>query len=111
MVLVKKEEDQVWSWLSFVFVSVRILSIATFITDTNTSTNISGLLLRLRREIRLRQIRISRQNKRLDLWQATQRVVRETEMVFDDLLGRETEPLGDGDVVVGWGLEDLCDLR
>lgn len=89
---------------------MRILYIATFITDTNTSTNISGLLLRLRREIRLRQIRISRQNKRLDLRQAAQSVVRETEMVFDDLLGRQTEPLRDGDVVVGWGLEDLCGI-
>jgi len=31
-------------------------------------------------------------------------------MVFDDLLGREAEPLRDGDVVVDVGFEHLCEV-
>lgn len=55
----------------------------------------------LSRKVRLRKIRRTRQNERLDLWQTVQSVLAEAQMVFNDLLGRQAKPLGDGDVVVG----------
>lgn len=55
---------------------------------------------RLTRKIRLRQIRISRQNKRFNLRQSIQRIIAESQMILDRLLGRQSQPLRDGNVVV-----------
>lgn len=55
---------------------------------------------RLTREIRLRQIRISRQNKRFNLRQSIQRIIAESQMILDRLLGRQSQPLRNGNVVV-----------
>lgn len=56
--------------------------------------------LRLTRKIRLRQIRISRQNKRFNLRQSIQRIIAESQMILDRLLRRQSQPLRDGNVVV-----------
>lgn len=56
--------------------------------------------IRLTRKIRLRQIRISRQNKRFNLRQSIQRIIAESQMILDRLLGRQSQPLRDGNVVV-----------
>lgn len=56
--------------------------------------------LRLTRKIRLRQIRISRQNKRFNLRQSIQRIIAESQMILDRLLGRQSQPLRNGNVVV-----------
>lgn len=56
--------------------------------------------LRLTRKIRLRQILISRQNKRFNLRQSIQRIIAESQMILDRLLGRQSQPLCDGNVVV-----------
>lgn len=56
--------------------------------------------LRVTRKIRLRQIRISRQNKRFNLRQSIQRIIAESQMILDRLLGRQSQPLRDGNVVV-----------
>lgn len=55
---------------------------------------------RLTRKIRLRQIRISRQNKRFNLRQSIQRIIAESQMILDRLLRRQSQPLRDGNVVV-----------
>lgn len=55
---------------------------------------------RLTRKIRLRQIRISRQNKRFNLRQSIQRIIAESQMILDRLLGRQSQPLRNGNVVV-----------
>lgn len=70
---------------------------------------IRKVCLQIRRlgEIRRRRIRIPRQDERLDLGQAVQRILAETKVVLDNLLGRQAEPLCDRDVVVDAGLEDL----
>lgn len=59
-------------------------------------------------EVRLRQIRVTGKNVGLDMRQTVESLLAQTEMVLDDLLGRETQPLCDGDVVVNGSLEDLC---
>lgn len=56
--------------------------------------------IRLTRKIRLRQIRISRQNKRFNLRQSIQRIIAESQMILDRLLGRQSQPLRNGNVVV-----------
>lgn len=56
--------------------------------------------IRLTRKIRLRQIRISRQNKRFNLRQSIQRIIAESQMILDRLLGSQSQPLRDGNVVV-----------
>lgn len=55
---------------------------------------------RLTRKIRLRQIRISRQNKRFNLRQSIQRIIAESQMILDRLLRRQSQPLRNGNVVV-----------
>jgi len=59
-----------------------------------------SLSIRLTRKIRLRQIRISRQNKRFNLRQSIQRIIAESQMILDRLLGRQSQPLRNGNVVV-----------
>jgi hypothetical protein len=66
------------------------------------------VLLLLFSKVRLQQIGISRQNKRLDLWQPIQRILGETQVIPDNLLGRQTKPLCNRDVVVNISLKDLC---
>lgn len=56
----------------------------------------------------IRHIGVPRQNIRLDLRQAIQSVVTESQVIFNNLLGRQAEPLRDRNVVIGRCLEDLC---
>ena len=63
--------------------------------------------LALRLKVRRQHIRITRQNERLDLGQAVERILREAQMIVHDLLRRQTEPLSDRDFVVDESLEDL----
>ena len=65
-------------------------------------------LLRLRGKVGRSQVRVARQDIRLDLRQAVERVLAEAQVVTDDLLGRKTQPLRDGNVVVDTGLKNLC---
>lgn len=67
-----------------------------------------SLSIRLTRKIRLRQIRISRQNKRFNLRQSIQRIIAESQMILDRLLGRQSQPLRNGNVVVDGRLENFC---
>lgn len=61
-------------------------------------------LLSLTCEVRLLQVRITRQDERLDLWQAIQCIVGETQMIFDNLLRCQAQPLSDRDIIVRWCL-------
>lgn len=58
-------------------------------------------------KINLQRIRAPRQNPILDLRQPIQRLLAETQMILDDLIRCEAQPLSDGDVVVDRCLQDL----
>lgn len=79
----------------FYIVSLLLLLLSTFFLCFFSSFSI-----RLTRKIRLRQIRISRQNERFNLRQSIQCIIAESQMILDSLLRRQSQPLRDGNVVV-----------
>ena len=64
-------------------------------------------LLCLSSKVGLLQVRITRQDERLDLRQTIECVLRETKVILDDLLGCQTQPLSNTDIVVDRCLQDL----
>jgi len=64
-------------------------------------------LLRLFGEISRAEILIPRQNERLDLRKPVQGILTEAQMITDDMLGRQTQPLRNTDVLVASRLQNL----
>jgi hypothetical protein len=62
-------------------------------------------------EICLGQIRITWQDVWLHLWQSVKCLLAQAQMVFDNLLRREAEPLSNRNIVVDGCLENLYDRR
>lgn len=57
-------------------------------------------LLSLARKVCLRQVRVTRQDEGLDLWQTVEGILAEAQVVLDDLLRCQAEPLSNGNIIV-----------
>lgn len=90
---------------SDLFYERRMINSTSVSTLGSCHSNSFALLFGGRCEISLRQILVSRQDVRLDLRQPVQRVLAEAQMILDDLLRGQAQPLRDGNVVVNRRLQ------